>query len=325
MPAVEQITIAGFKSFDYHQTDLRPLNILIGDNGSGKSNFLEAFTLLQAEAEDRLELHIIQRGGPHCQLRQEATSLRINVRFAGQPGEHGIALQPAGQDRMQHDLGLAPGIRNKAAKDAIRQWRIHHFQDTGNHSPLKRTVDLHDNHRLREDGGNLPAILYLLQQKRPAQFHAIQEAVRRINPSFGEFILAPRKLNQDKIRLEWRTPEAGQPLDVSTLSDGALRFAALATLLLQPKGMRPSLILLDEPELGLPPTAIAQLAAMIKNAADAGNQVITATQSPGLLNHFAPEDVLMTKRMNGATRITRLDPEQTGNSALGELWERNEL
>ena len=48
MPAVEKITIAGFKSIAKAEVELRPVNVLIGANGSGKSNFMEAFSLLRA-------------------------------------------------------------------------------------------------------------------------------------------------------------------------------------------------------------------------------------------------------------------------------------
>ena len=50
MPALDNITIRGFKSIKAVEgLELNPINVLIGANGSGKSNFIEVFSLLRAE------------------------------------------------------------------------------------------------------------------------------------------------------------------------------------------------------------------------------------------------------------------------------------
>ena len=108
--------------------------------------------------------------------------------------------------------------------------------------------------------------------------------------------------------------------------DGTLRFIALAALLQQPVELRPSVILLDEPELGLHPYAITMLASMVKSAS-VDTQVILATQSPILLDYFEPEDVLVADRVDGATEFRRLDSEELAlwleDYSIGELWEKN--
>ncbi len=114
---------------------------------------------------------------------------------------------------------------------------------------------------------------------------------------------------------------------IYALSDGTLRFIALGTLFLQPKDYQPSVILVDEPELGLHPYAITLLASLIKQVS--GKQVIISTQSPFLLDHFQPEDVLVADRVDGGTQFTRLDPVKLKgwlqDYSLGQLWEKNEL
>lgn len=107
-----------------------------------------------------------------------------------------------------------------------------------------------------------------------------------------------------------------------------MRFIALTTLFLQPEEYRPSVILVDEPELGLHPSAIAQLAALIRQASVA-TQVIISTQSSLLLDHFKPENVLVANRVNGGTQFTRLDSSKLetwlDDYSLGQLWEKNEI
>jgi predicted ATPase len=152
--------------------------------------------------------------------------------------------------------------------------------------------------------------------------------VQQAAPFFDDFKLNPRKLNPKDIRLEWRHKRSEQYFDASSLSDGTLRFIALATLFLQPQMHRPSVILVDEPELGLHPHAITLLAALVRQAA-VDSQVIVSTQSSLLLDHFEPQDVLVADRVDGATQITRLDPVRLAkwleDYSLGQLWEKNEF
>src|SRR5260370_38864896 len=119
-----------------------------------------------------------------------------------------------------------------------------------------------------------------------------------------------------------------QYFDAASLSDGTLRFIVLATLFLQPEQFRPSVILVDEPELGLHPYAIEMMVAMVSQASVA-TQVIMSTQSSLLLDHFQPEDVLVADRVDGGTQLTRLDSTQLAkwleDYSLGQLWEKNEL
>ena len=130
------------------------------------------------------------------------------------------------------------------------------------------------------------------------------------------------------IRLEWRHVGSDAYFNASSLSDGSLRFIALATLLLQPASLRPPVVLLDEPELGVHPFAITLLASMLKHAA-VGSQIIVATQSPVLLDHFEPEDVLVSDRVNGATQLSRLEDDRLQawleDYSLGQRWEKNEF
>jgi len=190
------------------------------------------------------------------------------------------------------------------------------------------TNDLHNNRSLYRLGGNLAAFLYLLSQQHRESYELIRKTVQRAAPFFEDFQLEPLKLNPDKIRLEWRHVGTDDYFDVSSFSDGTLRFIALATVFLQPVELRPSVILVDEPELGLHPYAIGLLASLIRQASKE-TQVIAATQSSLLLDYFEPEDILVADRVDGATKIRRLEPEPLAEwlerYSLGQLWEKGEL
>jgi predicted ATPase len=194
---------------------------------------------------------------------------------------------------------------------------------------MRKTAKLDDNEFLREDGSNLAAFLYYLRAKHPDSYSLIQRTVQRVAPFFDDFRLRPLKLKPDDIKLEWRHKISDQYFDASSLSDGTLRFIVLATLFLQPQEYRPSVILVDEPELGFHPYAIEMLASLIRQAS-VNTQVIVSTQSSLLLDHFEPGDVLVANRVDGGTQITRIDDSARlaawlKDYSLGQLWEKNEL
>ncbi len=350
MSPIRTITIQGFKSIaELKDLELRPLNVLIGANGSGKSNFLGALDLLQAAIRNvNLVSEYVARAGGADRLLHFGAKVTPTLRFA-------LSFQDGGDDlRVELRFGagdsFAPRIEvstTDLSKDVVmkpnlqepvvftedflvglERWLLYHFHDTGVASPLKKTADVHDNRCLRPDGSNLAAFLYLLKEKYKDSYTQIRRTVRLAAPFFEDFALEPLALNEDKIRLEWRHVQSDDYFDSSSLSDGTLRFIALATLLSQPVSLRPTLILLDEPELGLHPYAITLLASLLKQAS-VESKVIVATQSAILLDHFEPEDVLVAERVNSATELRRLEHEALQDwledYSLGQLWEKNEL
>ncbi len=359
MTALRKISIEGFRSIaEITKLDLRPVNVLIGANGSGKSNFLDAFDLLRVTANspergrEWLPNYVRRVGGAESLLHfgskhtdQIAFSVQFGPEYSNGLFNYSILLRPDNRDLLTcvvagHPMPLSDQIEVHAIaehgtdqnRDQLRKkmlgWRVFHFHDTGPASPLHKTCEVHDNRGLREDGSNLAAALYLLKQRYGQEYNQIKNIVRLAAPFFEDFALEPLELNKETIRLEWSHRRSDAYFNSHSLSDGTLRFIALATLLLQPTSLRPSLILLDEPELGLHPYAITLLASMVKQTSET-SQIIMATQSPILLDHFEPEDVLVAERANGATQLSRLNPKDLKawlkDYSLGELWEKNEF
>lgn len=362
MPALNTISVKGFKSIaSMEELKLGAINVVIGPNGSGKSNFIGVFSFLHAIREGHLQDYVIKAGGADKVLHFGAKvtkTLQIRISFLDGRNQYEINLEPTDADelvprsewayfwnkekysgpmgeglrRIGKEAGISAQKSSGRIADYVRghldRWRVYHFHDTSSTSPMKKTMDVNDNRYLRPDGSNLAAFIYYLREKHAASYSFIRRTVQRMAPFFDDFQLEPQKLNPEKIRLEWRHKGSDAYFDAPALSDGTLRFIALATLFLQPDSYRPSVILVDEPELGLHPYAITLLASLIKQAA-VNTQVIISTQSSFLLDHFQPEDVLVADRVEGGTEFTRLDSAKLDrwlqDYSLGQLWEKNEF
>lgn len=355
---IRQIKIENYKSIREATIDLAPINVMIGSNGAGKSNLITFFELLSALYDQRLQSYILQRGGMGRLLHN---GLKGSDRIGGLfnfnnrnafcfeliPSDQGGAVVSTwdfynrkGFQDVEYEKWykavwdghvLESRIRNNMRFRAaylrafLQSFTVYHFHDTSRTSAMRQACPVEDNRFLRHDASNLPAFLYVLQEQEPKAFTAIERTIQSIAPYFKRFNLAPSKLSPDQISLVWEEQNSDMYLDAQSLSDGTLRFIALATLLLQPEP--PKTIVIDEPELGLHPAAIEKLSGLVRVASQRGAQVLIATQSSSLVSGFEPEDILVVERQDGSTVFSRPDKERLASwledYSLGELWEKN--
>lgn len=349
---LESITIEGYKSIRHAEIQLRSLNVLIGANGAGKSNFISLFALVNAISEKRLQEYSGKNGADSFLYfgRKRTPSLRFRFRFEGETPnfEHtyGISLMPAHREEalifVDEEFGSRDRNKNtgpvlkavggghteqritNVIRMAIQDWKLYHFHDTTESAPVKGISQVEDNRFLRPDASNLAAFLYWMQERQPEYYAQVIRTIQQVAPFFEDFALAPRRLNPNTIQLEWREKGSDAYFNAHSLSDGTLRFICLATLLLQPK--LPSVVIIDEPELGLHPYAITLLVSMLRSAA-AHTQVIVSTQSVPLINQLSPEDILVVEREDDQSVFKRLDAQDLSGwlqeYGLGDLWEKN--
>jgi predicted ATPase len=360
MRTLQRLKVTNFKSIREQELRLGPLNVFIGGNGSGKSNLINVFRFLKEIVSQNLSGYTQLKGGADSLLyygRKRSPGMELDVEFGAGSTTNRYLVSLTGTDddslfiakelAYYHDKAkypttpynqlVASGTRESALKKTphicsrqiladLEGYRVYHFHDTSDTVPTKGLSDVEDNRFLRPQAENLAAFLYLLQEQKPQHFSLIQDTIRQIAPFFGKFQLAPSRLSPSKIRLEWQERGSDAYFNASSLSDGTLRFICLSVLLLQPD--LPSLVLLDEPELGLHPAAITLLANMLSSAAKRA-QVIVATQSVTLVNQFTPEEVWTVDREEGQSVFRQLNSADRSdwleNYALGELWEKNLL
>lgn len=352
---ITKIEISGFKSLEKVSLDLNMLNILIGSNGSGKSNFISVFYLLQNIVSGKLQLYVRKNGGPNSFLFfGSKRTEKLSVKFYFGNNGYGFTLVPTTDNRfmfedefffwnMTGERSLGSGHTETAIHSGTgngidrfvmpilegQDWKVYHFHDTSDTALMKQLQSLNDNEEFSADARNLAPFLYRLKEEFPKNYIQIRDAVRLAAPFFDDFILRRDPLNKDMIQLEWKDLSGDIPFHASQLSDGTLRFVCLAVLLLQPEELQPETILIDEPELGLHPYAIQVLASMIKKCT-VQRQVIISTQSVELLNEFTADDVIVVNHTKDHSEFQRLHSDQLAywldhDYTLGDLWKSNIL
>lgn len=333
---ITRLSIKGYKSIDNQDVNLKSINILIGGNGIGKSNFISVFDLMRSLYEKELQSYVLRKGGANVLLhmgRKQTEQITIDLNF--QQGDYQnryiVELQEAQDsfiiktastaflhndvwytracDKDRKEATIKEDKRGQAwyVSNLMEQFKVYHFHDAGDSSPMKSKANIDDNVTLKHDGANIASFLYFLQERHPKSFKRIEMAVKAVSPFFGGFALAPDRLNPKVIQMEWKQRGVEDAyFNAYQLSDGTLRFICLATLLLQPNP--PQTIIIDEPELGLHPMAINKLSAIIKKVATK-SQVIISTQSVSLVDNFNADDIVVVDMKENASQFRRLNQE----------------
>ena len=344
---MDYIEINGYKSIKNARIDLTPINILIGANGSGKSNFISFFDFLSKLYNRKLNEYIALKGGDNKILhkgKKQTDAISFKMEFDNGINGYSAKLQ-SGTDGFvflrenlifdgdskdisssgtEAHIKITDNFRAKYIIKYLNGFRKYHFHDTGSNSPFSKYSNIeNDIYYFYEDGMNIAAFMFNIYETNKIVYNRIIKNIQSIAPYFSDFHFAPNKENN--IRLQWTDKYSDVVFGANDLSDGTLRFIALSALFLQPD--LPDTIIIDEPELGLHPSAIAKLAGMIKSASDRDCQVIIATQSTDLISHFLPEDIITVDQVDGQTAFNRLSSDSLhqwlDDYTIDDLWKRN--
>lgn len=359
------IEIQNFKSIrNSGEILIKPLNILIGPNGAGKSNFIGFFKFLNVLFDKQLQNHIARKGRADgfMYFGRQSRFITGNIVFTNEENKisnrYSFKMEPDQSNSLffseeysdynmrtktadivswslkKINFGGTPesklsedvSIRSDFLRKFFKSFKVFHFHDTSDSSKLKGFCNTTDNEYLIEDGSNLPAFLYRMKETAPKSFKILEFTIKSIAPFIDSLFLQPDQINPNQIELRWKEKGHDNLFNSYSLSDGTLRFICLCTLLLQPDP--PKTVIIDEPELGLHPSAIIKLAAMIKSASTK-SQIIVSTQSINLLDQFEPEDILVVEREEGQSVFKRLNAlnlkEWLNEYSIAELWGKNVL
>ena len=353
MPKLNSITIRGYRSFRDAELELRPLNVLIGANGAGKSNLVSFFKMLNELMAGRLRQFVASTGhatsnlhfGPKVTLQVEA-SLQFEMeeavidtyrmRLGHAAGDTLIFTEeclsfhnPEFRDAREEQLGpghsetligarvseTSPqGSTAKVFRHLLNNCRVFHFHDTSATARVRNIGYVGNSKPLMPDAGNLAAVLFRLETESPDAYRRIVDTIRQIAPFFVGFALEPQGFEGKDIILNWRHRESDMVFGPHQLSDGTLRAICLISLLMLPVEELPILIVIDEPELGLHPYALSILASLCRSASTS-SQVLVSTQSSAFVSCFDPEHIVVVER-DGQSSVLRRPDENALNAWL---------
>ena len=364
MHLIEKLSLKGFRSIkELDDFTFGPITVLVGANGSGKSNLIGFFRMMNDMMLGGLQ-SFLQKGGGASNFLHFGPSrtrfLNSTLTFHSDSGvnTYRCELTFAAVDRLmfvheelkfQRDGGwntqtipiennepvesalsryLDPGLRtHRFIKWFLDKTRVFHFHDTSMTSRMRNYCDQEDAAYMRAEGGNLAAVLLRLRNEFPANYRRVVAGVNTVFPELKDFQFDPTGHNGKGLLLRWRpTSNPTEVFGPAHLSDGTLRMIALVTLFNLPEPMATWMIILDEPELGLHPAAEAYLASLIRSASTQ-TQVLLSTQSATLVDHFKPSEIVVTEIHEGASTFTRLNEEKLSHwlkrYTLGEAWRKN--
>ena len=323
------------------------ITVLIGANGSGKSNLVSALELVARIWDDSFQDYLYRRGGISNILFEDGEGRADHILIELLPGFN------EDDRRSGYGVTLVPDLLGDSDRARIQEQRL--FQAGSDRSKIQRGIFRHglrssvrqiaDSEEARryvesltpvlegcrvfhfdDVSGDAPAkgwstvgddlslrsnaeniAAYLLRVREDHSRH-YQRIVAAVRAAAPFFDdFVLEPSSNERIRLRWRQRGLDRTFLAREASDGMLRFICLATLLLGPD--RPATIILDEPELGLHPAAIHLLAEMARIAGRNGHKVILATQSVPLVSHFELSEIVIVDRVDGATAVHRPDED----------------
>lgn len=355
------ITIKGYKSiaFDYPITlKLGDISILLGANGAGKSNIISFFQMLSYMMSKSFGRYVEMAGTANSLLHYGAKKTPVmsgTLEFSNNNSvdSYHFSLSNAAPDRLiiteesikwhrksdnkPYEVLLEQNFKESSLADSkdfvaksiyrmLANCKVYQFHDSSAEGPLRQSCPVETANYLQSHGNNLPSFLLFLRNNYKESYKRIVDYVRDVVPQFQDFYLEP---TNNYVSLRWMDNSATDyRFNAYQFSDGSIRFIALATLLLQPAQTMPNVIILDEPELGLHPYAITQLAEMIKDASIHA-QVIIATQSKDLVDHFDINNVSVVEmdEKTQCTTVNQLNEEKyklwLEHYSVSELWDKN--
>ncbi|EAK0979881.1 chromosome segregation protein SMC [Campylobacter lari] len=402
---IQKIKIKNVLSFSEEgiELDLRNLNVIIGANGSGKSNFIEVISLLQT-APTHLASVVRDRGGIATWLHNNGknkdsrvasievvTSITSDHRKYNKPIKHKIEFT-----KSNNKFELVDEVIEDSEKTDVNAKQAFFYYKYQNNRPIiatkencndknkRRNAERCERHLERDSIDHEQSILS--QRKSPESYPEIAKLAQAYEQikiyrewTFGRYskprepqradmrndfleencenlALVLNKIEQDPVaknkilkHLKLLYPrfnnysvlvEAGSAqiffiednisIPATRLSDGTLRYLSLLAALYNPTKPN-SIVCIEEPELGLHPDILPNLAKLLKEASQ-DRQIIVTTHSDILISALSdtPESVIVSENTKGFTTLRRLKMDDLKkwleeDYSLGELWNEGKI
>ena len=282
------------------------------DNGGRLQVTSEEVAKAEAPESDA-ESHYRLSGGQHALGIRRRDSAEVQVAHSdAKPGESVLS--------QIRDPGVYPALN--ALQEQYE--RIHLYQNWsfGPTAALRRNQSAHGPSDFLKDGAENLAIV--LSHFRGESKRRLVDALHELFDGIVD-VSCPVTGGTVALFLE---ESGGRQIPATLLSDGTLRYLSLLAILLHPAP--PPLIALEEPELGLHPDIVAEVAKLLVDASERTQLVVTTHSRvlvDALMDH--PSSVVVCEKENGESRFERLDGTRLkawlDQYSVGEIWRSGEL
>ncbi len=327
---ITHVRIQNFRSFLDAEVDLQPFSLIVGANGSGKSNFLKFFAAISGEVQSS---------------HQDGTLVGIPIgQFTGTSFKLTTAKWVRHQNESEKDAGFEVIVNNLKVKGVspstktglllskpFLPWQgktLAIFNiDPDKVSAVETTVP---SATVKSTGEGTAQVLDTLKNgDREDLFNKIEGSFRRYVPEVEKLTL--KTVENGKKQIQVREIGLKVSLPATELSEGTRLILCILTIIHQEKP--PAVILLEDVDRGMHPRLFEYVAPLMRDIAERNQiNIFATTHNPYLVDCFQDykESVIIVEKKDGASTLTTLakkldgldynesvDPE---DMPLGSLW-----
>jgi len=218
-----------------------------------------------------------------------------------------------------------PGWEGMGAKQVFSKWRFYQLIPFA----MRQQNVTAKQYFLNVHGDNLSAWLHTLQTGYPDEYERMTKAIRDVIPDITGIITPPTQMGTTFVQIKEK--HLKRPVNISGVSDGALQFLALLSLIFAPEELGAPLFCIEEPETHLHPQLIDSLVEILlqrqQEAAERASQIIVTTHHPYLIDKLSIDDLVAVYKKDGATKCIRGADKKNlkilleqGDLSLSDFW-----
>lgn len=347
---IKQIKIENYKSLVSLEMDLGRVNVLIGENGSGKTNILEAVALGSAAAADKLDdTYLHSKGIRLSEPRMMRSGFvkeqlnEIKIEFSSPSNKKNLyALSNDGNPYSKWTIkdGFAADVNeiinfleNKKLPDGskvsysllkelieknISELKLEQFTIFAPENSSLRKFEVENGTGIGPLGDGLFNLLKLLSAEKPTDFKKIRRIVNIIDWAQDFEIPNDLMFTERRIRIRDRYLEEGiEYIDQRSSNEGFLYLLFYVTLFVSP--YTPKFFAIDNVDNALNPKLCSKLLeVLVKLAKEHDKQVILTAHNPGLLDGLNLHDeeqrlFVISRNKQGHTKALRIEQKPSAN------------
>lgn len=310
------LKISNYRSIASLEIDgLRPFSVFAGPNGSGKSNFCDALDFVGRVCRHGVEDALRAHGGAanvRSAKRRASYSQRFEFGMHRHNADDHVARrnQPSSYTLKIHDLDTAPKVeetlfRQHPLAELLTNVTAYRVDPRSAKEPDRSDADPST---LNANGSNLAAVLRRIEADSEAR-QLIGEWIEMVVPGVQATTTQRQQLDQ--------------------MSDGTVYALSLLVTVLDRRD-RPGITVIEEPERGLHPAAIAEFVELLRDSAGPSNPIWVTTHSESLVRGARLEELVLVDKERGRTKMKRaasgaLKQEDLEQLGLEAAWLSNLL